>query len=60
MQQDKTPKPDVDDFDPNVDPGTSRDVPMPPDVERREPVEEPEPTPPAVQEPFEPRPKPFL
>ena len=67
MQQDKTPMPDVDDFDPNVDPGANRgtgrkrdsnddgltdeDVPLPPDVEDRNAIEEPDPTPPAVEDP---------
>lgn len=46
--------PDVDDFDPNADPGAHNDVPLPPDVEDREPVEEPEPTPPAVEDPRDP------
>lgn len=70
MQQGITPMPDVDDFDPNVDPGANRglddkpgrdeDVPLPPDVEDREPVEEPDPTPSPVEEPFVPPPPPLL
>jgi hypothetical protein len=70
MQQDKTPMPDVDDFDPNADPGANRgtgdkpaagdDIPLPPDVEKREPVEEPDPEPNPVEEPFVPPPPPIL
>jgi hypothetical protein len=71
MQQGITPVPDVDDFDPNVDPGGNKgldekreaedqDVPLPPDVTDREPVEDPRPEPPPVEEPFEPPPKPIL
>ena len=62
--------PEVDDFDPNADPGATKglgkkqepedDVPLPPDVEDREPVEEPEPEPSPVEDPFEPPPKPLL
>ena len=54
MQQDKTPMPDVDDFDPNSDPGARDDVPLPPDVEDREPVAEPDPKPPAIEDPRNP------
>jgi hypothetical protein len=60
MQQDKTPMPDVDDLDQNIDPGANKDVPLPPDVEKREPVEEPEPEPPAVEEPDETPTRPIL
>ena len=70
MQQGITPMPEVDDFDPNADPGANKglgkkrepedDVPLPPDVEDRKPVEEPEPEPSPVEEPFEPPPKPLL
>ena len=75
MQQGITPMPDVDDFDPNVDPGANRglgekrdsddsatdeDVPLPPDVEDRESIEEPEPEPSPIEEPFEPPPPPLL
>ena len=75
MQQGITPMPDVDDFDPNADPGAYRGlgdkrvpnddsaddgIPQPPDVEKREPIEEPEPEPSPVEEPFEPPPKPIL
>lgn len=56
MQQDRTPTPDVDTFDPDIDPGNSKkpnprredesytdeDLPLPPDVEKREPVREPD------------------
>lgn len=74
MQQGITPMPDVDDFDPNVDPGASRglgrksdggdgltdeDLP-PPDVEDRESIEDPEPQPSPVEEPFVPPPPPLL
>jgi hypothetical protein len=63
------PMPDVDDFDPNADPGASRglgdkqsdgndsadeDVPLPPDVRDREPVEEPGPEPVPVEDPRDP------
>lgn len=68
MQHGITPMPDGDDFDPNADPGANRglgekrdpadDVPLPPDVEDREPVEEPESSP--VEDPFEPPPPPIL
>ncbi|MDI1242016.1 MAG: hypothetical protein PSX80_08870 [bacterium] len=51
MQQDKTPMPDVDDLDQDYDPGASKDVPLPPDVEDRNAIEEPDPTPPAVKDP---------
>lgn len=63
MQQGITPMPDVDEFDPNADPGArpgigrkpdEDDVPLPPDVEDREPVEEPDPQPPAVEDPRDP------
>lgn len=62
MQQGITPMPDVDVFDPNADPGgrqeigekTTDDIPLPPDVEDREPIEEPEPQPPAVEDPRDP------
>lgn len=65
MQQGITPMPDVDDFDPNADPGANRglgrdDAPLPPDVEDREPVEEPIPEPSPIDDPFEPPPKPLL
>lgn len=75
MQQDKTPMPDVDDFDSNVDPGANRgigkkrdsddgatdeDVPLPPDVKDRESIEEPDPEPAPVEEPFVPPPPPIL
>jgi len=56
MQQDRTPTPDVDTFGPDIDPGngkqpnprredesfTDQDLPLPPDVEKRQPVQEPE------------------
>jgi hypothetical protein len=51
MQQDKTPMPDVDDLDQNIDPGANKDIPLPPDVEDRSPVQEPDPRPPAVEDP---------
>lgn len=62
MEQDKTPMPDVDDFDPNIDPGANRgigkkpddNVSLPPDVEDREPVEEPDPEPLPVEDPRDP------
>jgi len=75
MQQGITRMPDVDDFDPNADPGANRglgekrdpddsstdeDVPLPPDVEDRESIEEPEPEPSPIEEPFEPPPPPLL
>ena len=75
MQQGITPMPDVDSFDPNMDPGASRvpgksrgssdgltdeDVPLPPDVEDRESIEEQDPQPPSIEEPFEPPPRPLL
>ena len=60
MQQDKTPMPDVSDLDQSIDPGASKVVPLPPVVEHREPIEEPEPTPPAVEEPHESPSKPLL
>ncbi|MEO5859239.1 MAG: hypothetical protein ABIR33_09855 [Pyrinomonadaceae bacterium] len=60
MQQDKTPTPDVGDLDQNIDPGASKEVPLPPDVKDRETIEEPEPTPPKVEEPDEPAPRPLL
>lgn len=71
MQQGITPVPDVDDFDPNADPGGNKgldekrgpddqDVPLPPDVEERESIEDPRPEPPSIEEPFEPPPKPIL
>lgn len=60
MQQDKTPMPDVDDFDPSIDPGANKDVPLPPDVQDRNPIEEPEPEPPRVEDPIEPPPMPLL
>lgn len=75
MQQDKTPTPDVDEFDPNVDPGANRgigkkrdtedgvtdeDLPLPPDVADRESIEEPEPEPPAIKEPYAPPPPSIL
>lgn len=75
MQQDKTPIPDVNDFDPNADPGANRgsdekrdsddggsdeDVPLPPDAEDRESIEEPGPDPPAIEEPSVPPPPPIL
>lgn len=50
MQQDKTPMPDVSDLDQNIDPGARKDVPLPSDVKDREPIEEPAPTPPAVED----------
>ena len=66
MQQGITPMKDVDEFDPNVDPagneGLGRkqdetdgprdeDLPLPPDVEDREPIEEPDVDPPQVRDP---------
>lgn len=52
--------PDVDDFDPSIDPGANKDVPLPPDVQDRNPIEEPEPEPPRVEDPIEPPPMPLL
>ena len=75
MQQGITPMPDVDDFDPNVDPGANRglgskrdtsdgltdeDIPLPPDVKHRESIEEAIPEPSPIDEPFEPPPKPLV
>jgi len=75
MQQGITPTPDVDSFDPNIDPGASRtpgksrdssdgltdeDIPIPQDVEDRESIEEPNPEPSLIEEPFEPPSKPPL
>lgn len=69
MQQGITPMPDVDEFDPNADPGASRgfgrkrddpdgltdeDVPLPPDVEDRESIEEPGPDPLPIEDPRNP------
>ena len=69
MQQGITPMPDVDDFDPNIDPGarsgpmgkrdpsdetTDEDIPLPPDVEERESIEEPGPDPPKIEHPENP------
>ncbi|HEX6279080.1 MAG TPA: hypothetical protein VFZ49_03605 [Pyrinomonadaceae bacterium] len=66
MQRDKTPMPDVNTFDPNIDPGerpirdtndglTDEDLPLPPDVKDRESIEEPDPEPPAVENPDKPQ-----
>ena len=60
MQQDKTPTPNVDEFDPNVDPGASKDVPLPPDVEDRAPIEETNPESRPAKDPIEPPPMPLL
>ena len=65
MQQDKTPTPDVNTFDPNEDLGerpaphssdgsTDEDLPLPPDVLERESIEEPGGEPPKVEDPTNP------
>jgi hypothetical protein len=54
--------PDVDDFDPNADQGASNifdkkpadELPLPPDVKDREPIGEPEPESPPVEDPRDP------
>jgi len=72
MQQNKTPMPDLDTFDPNIDPGASRDpgvkrddaegvtdedLPLPPDVRDRESIEEPDPEPAPFRDPNKPQKK---
>ncbi len=60
QNQGRAPNPDVDNFNPDISPGSSRNpendqtpansdiesptdtVPLPPDVEKREPIEEPD------------------
>lgn len=70
MQQDKTPMPEVDKFDPDIDRGAGRgpgwdqtnddgvsedEIPLPPDVEDRESIEEPDPKPVPIEDPERPR-----